>query len=176
MSNSKVSGPSAGNSTASRSKSGSLIADSFCSSFTCVEAVHQQLALDLRGDVLAKAGLDQLPRRPARPKSRHVRRGHQLGELLVEVPLDVLARNRDGDVTLARAAGVDLHLQGKRLRLPLRSSAAADASEFNTASGSSRLSVSDIIVPMCGMSLHCQERVMGFEPTTTTLATSCSTN
>ena len=34
MSNSKVSGPSSGNSTASKSKSGSLMAESFCSSFT----------------------------------------------------------------------------------------------------------------------------------------------
>jgi len=81
------------------------------------KAVHQELALDLPGDILAKTVLDQLSRGAARPKTGNVRRRHQLGEFLVEVPIDVLARDRNRNVALARAARVDLHLEGKSLRL-----------------------------------------------------------
>ena len=48
-------------------------------------------------------------------ESRHVRGRHQLGEFLVEVTLDVLVRHRHRDVALARAAVLDLDLQGEPL-------------------------------------------------------------
>ena len=75
------------------------------------QAVHQQRALDPADDILAKAVLDQFPRRMAGPETRHVGLRHQLAELLVQVAIDVLARHGHGDVPLAGAAVVDLDVQ-----------------------------------------------------------------
>ena len=146
------------------------------------EAVHQQFALDLLGDVLAEAGLDQLPRRMAGTEARHVRGRHQLGELLVEVPLDVLVRDRHGDVPLARAAVLDLDLQGEPLGFLFLFRDGRVGSGFRTSSVKSAVfAVShdrsrQPRLPIVLARAGCKERVMGFEPTTTTLATSCSTN
>ena len=75
------------------------------------KAVHQQRALDAAGDLLAKAILDQFPRRMAGAETGHVGLRHQLAELFVQVAIDVLARDGHGDVPLAGAALVDLDLQ-----------------------------------------------------------------
>ena len=75
------------------------------------EAVHQQRALDPAGHVLAKAILDQFPRRMTGTETGHLGRRHQLAELLVQVAIDVLARHGHGDVPLAGAAVVDLDVQ-----------------------------------------------------------------
>ena len=46
------------------------------------QAVHQQLALHLVGDVLLEPRLDQLPRRPAGAEAGQLGLGHQLVEAL----------------------------------------------------------------------------------------------
>ena len=164
MSNSNVSGPSSGN--LDRLEIEVRLADrrKLLLLVHLRQAVHQQLALDLLGDVLAKAGLDQLPRRPARPKARHVRRRHQLAELLVEVAVDVLAGDRHRDVPLAGAAVVDLDFQRQAARLPLRLPPRRLRRSSAAASGSLSLSVSAMIVPGCEMSSNARavEEVVGW--------------
>ena len=87
----EVSGPSSGNSIASKSKSGSLIAEKSCSSVTwscCPSAA----TLDLIGHLLAKSLLDQLARSSAGTETGHVGRRHQLRIRLVQVAVDVFSR------------------------------------------------------------------------------------
>ena len=87
------------------------------SSLTCARLSINSSLFTFSAMSLRKRVSTSLPRRMARPEARHLRRGHQLAELLVEVAVDVLARDRDRDVPLAGAAAVDLHLEGQLLRL-----------------------------------------------------------
>ena len=93
-SNSNVIGPSSGTSIASRIEVRLADRRELLVLGDLRHAVHQQRALHLVADVLAKAGLDQLARRTAGAEARHRRLRHQLAEGLVEVALDVLARDR----------------------------------------------------------------------------------
>ena len=82
---------------------------------------HQQRRLDLVGDLLLESLDHQLSGCAPGPEARY---GHVLAEVverLVELPLDLAARDRDLDVLLARAdvADVDLHLQLARPRVRL---------------------------------------------------------
>ena len=113
MSNSNFSGPSSGSSTAVGSKFGLADRHEILGLGDLGHAVQQQRAADLVGHVLAKAMFDQLARRTPRPKAGNGGRLHHFAERLVVVALDVLARNRDGDVALAgrRFLHVDRQIQ-----------------------------------------------------------------
>jgi hypothetical protein len=75
------------------------------------QAVHQQLALHLVGDVLLEPRLDELARRAAGAKTGQLRLRHQLAEGVLDVPIDVVLGDRHGHVPLASAGRIDLHLQ-----------------------------------------------------------------
>ncbi|MFO0930681.1 MAG: hypothetical protein U0736_27235 [Gemmataceae bacterium] len=81
------------------------------------ETGEQHLTLDLVADLLEEALLDQLPRRLAGAESGDGGLGHQLLEVVVHPPLDVLPVDRHLDVLLARADVLDLHGLTELLRL-----------------------------------------------------------
>ena len=57
--------------------------------------------------------LDQFARRTAGAKTRHLRFGHQFREGGVEVLFHIVVRNRNSNVPLASAGGIDFHFQIK---------------------------------------------------------------
>ena len=80
-----------------------------------LQAIEQQGALHLIGDFIAEAMLDDLPRRAADPEARHGGRRHHFAERIVEVPIDVVARDRHRHVPFARAGARHLHVEIQRL-------------------------------------------------------------
>ncbi len=76
-----------------------------------LQAGHQQGRLDLAGDLLAEAALDERLRRPAGAEARHLGLLAHRAERLVELALDLGLGDVDLDVLLARAGVGDLDVQ-----------------------------------------------------------------
>ncbi len=79
-----------------------------------LQAIEQQTALHLVGNFIAKAMLDDLARRATNAEAGHGGRGHHLAEGVVEVSIDVLARDRHRHVPFAgaRAGHLNVEFQG----------------------------------------------------------------
>src|SRR5690606_33808842 len=75
------------------------------------QAVHQQRTLDLLADLVLEAALDELARSAADAEAGDRSGRHQLAISLVEVAIDILARDCHGDVTLAGAGAGDLNVE-----------------------------------------------------------------
>jgi hypothetical protein len=82
-----------------------------------LQAIEQQRALDLVCDLISKTTFDDFARRSAGAEAGHGRRWHHLAEGVIEVAINVVARDRYRHVPLAGAGAGDL--DGKIERLVL---------------------------------------------------------
>ena len=159
------------------------------------EALSQERAFDLLGDFLAIPALDEFGGRSAGSKAGNERVAFDVAQRILELTLDLLARDRHLEVFAARADLVDLDVQfqlslrfvfpvGERLARGRRFLVQKAGGRFGIVvfAGTHRKRLPRAAPKgrggrSSGVLLSCEkikmEREMGFEPTTTTLATWC---